>query len=90
MNRSDLERMNEQPTKNMEAATGASVTKQGNKGRPKLPRLRIEDVEEILKEHGISVRLEIISMSFSINGLSINGRPTKERLRRGAEDVLFL
>lgn len=66
--------MNQQPTENMEAATGASVTKQGNKGRPKLPRLRIEDVEEILKEHGISVRLEIISMSFSINGLSINGR----------------
>lgn len=74
MNKSDLERMNQQPTENTTAATGASVTKQGNKGRPKLPRLRIEDIEEILREREITVRLEIISMSFSINGLSINGR----------------
>ena len=70
----DNARKYEQPTKNSQAATGANGADQSKKAKQKLPRLRIEDIEEILRERKITVRLEIISMSFSINGLSINGR----------------
>lgn len=74
MNKSDLERMNRQPAKNMKAATGASVTKQSNKGRPKLPRLTIEVLEEELHDRGISVRHEVVSTETDVIGAQIAGK----------------
>lgn len=74
MNKSDLERMNEQPTENTKAATGAGVTKQSNKGRPKLPRLTIEVLEEELHDRGISVRHEVVSTETDVIGAQIAGK----------------
>lgn len=72
MNHAAENRMN-QSAKN-ESATSASSAAQTTKGRPKLPRLTIEGLEEELNNRSISVRHEVVSTETDVIGAEIAGR----------------